>query len=193
MNHFLLQSPIGCSAIPRRTLLYLSLIMIVVLSFFTGGSAIKSGNLVSLPQGDISVRWRGACRCYSRNFKNAVQAAFVTVHVSVISRGEIYRLSRTDRRLLIFRYRLKVIQNFGYRGPSNGRSFYAEAFDNVDFCGVRLITGRTYLLNLANPSRRSMGSHWPRGIYVMDACDMHYAWSSLQLGQQQFLWSRIRG
>lgn len=139
----------------------------------------------------VLLRWKGNCRCSSPDFKQSVQSAYAVVRVHVTWSGNIRRLSKTDRRLLIKGYKLKVSQSFSRRGPKKNEVFYAEAFDNVDFCGVRLSMGQSYLLNLADPSKRSAGSHWPKGIYVLDACQMHFGWSGLQAWQQSYLWSRI--
>ena len=139
----------------------------------------------------LALRWSGLCRCADKSFTMAVNSAFTTVRVQVISRNDIYRLSQTDRKLLIRGYKLQVTQRFSKNGPSKNSNIYAEAYDNADLCGVRLTVGTSYLLNLSNPWGRSSASIWPNGVFVLDACQVHFGWNSLENWQKEFLWARV--
>lgn len=133
------------------------------------------------------------CRCppTSRDFKRQFVKAHVVVRAYVLSQFTSCHLcpKPSDRRNAIRVYALYTHKQF--KGPRAGSVFYAQAFDNIKFCGVRLLTGQTYMLNLADPKKISKASHWTPGWFVLQACQSHYAWATLNGKQQAFLYSRL--
>lgn len=133
------------------------------------------------------------CKCpdRSRNFEKQYYQAHIVVRAFVLRQHTSCHLctKKTDRRNAIRIYTLYTYQTF--RGKSPGQVFQAQAFENADYCGVRLKTRQTYMLNLANPNKISRASHWTPGWYVLDACQAHYNWGSLNRHQRSFLSSRL--
>lgn len=138
------------------------------------------------------IRSGAGCRCprSSANFNHQYYKAHKVVKGFVLSQFTSCHLCDGPRNrgnavrvYVIYTYKL-------FRGSTPGAVFYAQAFENLNFCGVRLRTGGTYMLNLADPRRISAASHWTRGWFVLEACQSHYNWRSLNNKQQQFLYSR---
>lgn len=139
------------------------------------------------------LRFGRGCRCptSSANFNQQYYKAYKVVRAYVLSNYISCDLCESigSRKNAVRVYQLYTSKVF--KGSSPGTVFYAQAFENTNFCGVRLREGDTYMLNLADPKRISAASHWKKGRYVLDACQSHYNWKSLSRRQQQFLYSRI--
>lgn len=140
-----------------------------------------------------SLRSGRGCRCprSSNDFDRQYYKAYRVVKAYVLSNYVSCDLCSKprDRKYAIRTYRLHTSQVF--RGSYPGGVFYAQALENLSFCGVRLRTGGTYMLNLSDPRRISAASHWKKGQYVLEACQSHYNWRALSTRQQQFLYSRL--
>lgn len=134
----------------------------------------------------------GACRCPASNFESRFRSSYNVVRAFVLSQWESCHLCPTQRQRknVIRVYALYTYKTF--KGPYPGNIFYAQAFENVDYCGVKLNTGQTYMLNMDDPKSISSASHWTKGWYLLDACQLHYNWNSLSIRQQQFLYARAR-
>lgn len=135
----------------------------------------------------------GRCRCPARSndFKRQFLSAHIVVRAFVLSQFTSCHLcpQPSDRRNAIRVYALYTYKQF--KGPRAGSVFYAQAFDNIRYCGVRLRTGQAYMLNLANPKKISSASHWTPGWFVLQACQSHYNWAALNGKQQAFLYNRL--
>eukprot|EP00177_Eucheuma_denticulatum_P000557 GFKZ01001000.1.p1 GENE.GFKZ01001000.1~~GFKZ01001000.1.p1 ORF type:complete len:161 (+),score=0.58 GFKZ01001000.1:107-589(+) len=133
------------------------------------------------------------CRCppESDNFTRQYYKAHIVVRAYVLSQFSSCHLCPrpADRRNAVRVYALYTFRK--YRGPHPGSVFYAQSFENTRYCGVRLRTGESYMLNLANPRDTSAASHWTQGWYVLEACQSHYNWAALNRRQQAFLNSRL--
>lgn len=151
--------------------------------------------LASLLQTVLAGRLRtgAGCRCprAAADFNHQFRKAHKVTKAFVLSQFTTCHLcdGPSDRANAVRVYALYTYKVF--KGSSPGAVFYAQAFENLNYCGVRLRTGQTYMLNLADPSRVSAASHWTRGYFVLEACQSHYNWRALTSKQQQFLYSRI--
>lgn len=135
----------------------------------------------------------GGCRCPARSddFKRQFLRAHIVVRAFVLSQFTSCHLcpKPSDRRNAVRVYAMYTYKQF--KGPKAGSVFYAQAFDNIRYCGVRLRTGQTYMLNLADPRKISRASHWTPGWFVLQACQSHYNWAALNGKQQAFLYNRL--
>jgi len=123
---------------------------------------------------------RNGCQCSSPgNFGSNLINSENSVKVFVLSFWPDCSLcSGNNNNNLIRRYALLVRDVYKSNNLSKDDIIYAQSFDNLDYCGVRLVPGKEYLLNLSNLSSISAGSHWDPTEYVLDACDGHYDWQN---------------
>lgn len=151
--------------------------------------------LVCLLQTALAGRIRSGagCRCprSAANFNRQFYKAHKVVKAVVLSQFTSCHLcdGPSDRANAVRVYALYTYKVF--KGSTPGAVFYSQAFENLNYCGVKLRTGQTYMLNLADPRRISGASHWTRGWFVLEACQSHFNWRALTSKQQQFLYSRI--
>ena len=144
---------------------------------------------LTMRQPAVAVRKFGACRCPTINFETRFRMSHSVARVYVLSRWSSCHLctpGSNKNRILV--YALYTYKHF--KGPNPGSTFYAQAFENIDYCGVKLETGQDYMLNLDDPKKISKASHWNRRWHLLEACQFHYNWKRLSSKQQQFLYAR---
>ena len=136
----------------------------------------------------------GKCKCYYPPNRGGFQARYWDAK-SVVS---AYVLSRwpqckacpnfRDRRNEIMKYTFGTYRSF--KGPYPGDKFSAQAYTNADYCGVKLNKNRVYLLNLYDPKGISKASPFEQGVYLLDACQSHWAWEAVSAQRRNWLNAR---
>lgn len=142
----------------------------------------------------ISSSHARGCKCPKKGsgFVQRFRASHTVVRAYVLQQWTSCHLcsKQTERKKAIRVYAMYTYSVFKSNNP--GEIFYAQSFDNLDFCGVRLKTRETYMLNLDDPRKLSSASHWNKGWYVLDACQAHFNWKALNSQQQKYLFARVR-
>lgn len=151
--------------------------------------------LVTIPSSSHIVRF-GNCKCYYRSDQEGFQARYQDA-TSVVSAYVLSRWpqctscpDRIDRRNEIMTYELLLYKMF--KGSHPGTRFSAQAFTNTDYCGVKLKRNHVYLLNLHSPQGISKTSLFEQDVYLLDACQGHWAWDAVSTKHRQWLEAKKR-
>lgn len=152
--------------------------------------------LISILPSSCAVGRFGNCKCYyppnRGNFEARYWDAKSVVTAYVVSRWPQCKACRNpmDRRNEIMNYNLLVYRLF--KGIHPGQRFPAQAYTNADYCGVKLNVDNVYLLNLHDPRSISKASPFRQGVYLLDACQGHWAWSAVSAPRRNWLNVRRR-
>lgn len=130
-----------------------------------------------------------SCRCPRFNFISKFRQADSVVRAVVLSQHTSCHLcpNALDRRNAVRIYQLFTYRRFKGKRPPERHIFTAQSMDNINYCGVRLITSQTYMLNLSDKSKISRASHWTKGWYVLEACQAHMNWKNINGEKQRIL------
>lgn len=130
------------------------------------------------------------CRCPRFNFASKFREAHSVVRAFVLSQYTSCHLcaSGLDKRNAVRIYRLYTYKKFKGKRPLEKYVFTAQSMDDVNYCGVRLVTSETYMLNLADKGRISQASHWTKGWYVLESCQAHMNWKNVNSEKQKILY-----
>lgn len=138
---------------------------------------------------EVQLLSKTGCPCEPTDFDASYVKAFSVVRVKVIKWKDDYKLTQSGRipYLVIRLYMLEVQGLYKGKWPRSGRLVYAQSFTQPSVCGVRLAAGSSYLLFVENPFKRTKGTFWYRGLFLIERCQGNYNWHALSSLEARFL------
>lgn len=204
-----LNMPSRPSSLTALTLILVVAVHLMISPEIQASPAPKHRNIKGAVHADDALKWNtsrktldfsmgtfiryGKCYCKPKGFMKRFNQASAVVKVRVLKITYNWKLTmnKTLKKNLILEYVLRTTAVYKGSTPKKGYTFKAQAFASGDFCGVRLIINKNYVLQLDSLQSISKASHWKRSSYVLMACQAHYDWNALTPWQFSYLNSHV--